>query len=35
MRLATRLVVLHQGQVLHVLEKGEIQARELAGLLAK
>lgn len=34
-RLATRLVVLHQGQVLHVLEKGEIQARELAGLLAK
>lgn len=34
-RLATRLVVLHQGQVLHVLEKGEIQAQELAHLLAK
>lgn len=34
-RLATRLVILHQGRVCHVLEKGELQARELADLLAR
>ena len=33
-RLASRLVVLHQGHVLHILEKDAIQAKELSALLA-